>query len=273
MHKETVTYINYDGEERQVTVHFNLDEREITKIQLEYYKQGGVQKVMNDAIESDDPQKLVDFIEMLVQRSYGIKSADGEDFIKSPELIASFEGKAYYSPLYMMLFQDEGKRGAAFIRSVLPADLIAKAEANVRAEGDLQAQLDAQRAAEAQVRPDARSIFDQQRAASVPTVGQVTEPAAPTIGRQEFQAPVVPSQQYQPQNQPSYPQVQPNNDPVHTGPQPGEQLQQAINTRGEELLPNQVPPTGIDGLRQVPVEEGNIARPPHESGPGFEAQQ
>jgi hypothetical protein len=160
MHTHTISYTNFNGEERTKQLNFNLTEAELTKLQKDYLHEGGIQVVMNRAIESGDSKQLLDFFELLVHRSYGIKSADGEEFEKNPELMRRFENQAFYSDLYMSFFQDEGRVGQEFIRQVMPAALIAKAEANVRGEGEL-----AQKAAAATAfKPDARTAFEQARA-------------------------------------------------------------------------------------------------------------
>lgn len=162
MHTHTITYENFNGETKTKQVNFNLTEAELTKLQKDYLDVGGINKVMDEAIASGDTKQLLDFFELLVHRSYGIKSADGEEFDKSPEIMAHFEFQAYYSNLYMSFFEDEGRVGQAFIRAVMPADLIAKAEANVRGEGELHAAAEKAQAAQT-LKPDARTIAQQAR--------------------------------------------------------------------------------------------------------------
>ena len=162
MHAHTITYENFNGDTNTKVVNFNLTEAELTKLQKDYLHLGGINKVMDDAIQSGDTKQLLDFFELLVHRSYGIKSADGEEFDKSPEIMAHFEFQAYYSNLYMSFFEDEGRVGQAFIRAVMPAELILKAEANVRGEGELHAAAEKAKAAQT-LKPDARTIAQQAR--------------------------------------------------------------------------------------------------------------
>lgn len=162
MHAHTITYENFNGDMKTKVVNFNLTEAELTKLQKDYLHLGGINKVMDDAIQSGDTKQLLDFFELLVHRSYGIKSADGEEFDKSPEIMAHFEFQAYYSNLYMSFFEDEGRVGQAFIRAVMPAELILKAEANVRGEGELHAAAEKAKAAQT-LKPDARTIAQQAR--------------------------------------------------------------------------------------------------------------
>lgn len=159
MHKHTITYQNFNDQTRTRDLYFNLTEAEITKLQKDYLHVGGVQVVMDEAVKSGDTKKLLDFFELLVRRSYGIKSDDGERHDKSEQIWNDFENSAFYSPLYMSFFEQEGKVGSDFINAVMPADLIAKAVANVQGEGE--AALAAERAK--QYAPDAREIFENAR--------------------------------------------------------------------------------------------------------------
>ena len=137
MHKHKITFEDFNGTERTMDLYFNLTEAEITKLQKDYIHVGGIDVVMKQAVDSGDTKQILDFFELLVHRSYGIKSADGMTFDKSPEIMARFENSAFYSPLYMSFFEREGAAGSDFIRSVMPTELIRKAEANVRGEGEL----------------------------------------------------------------------------------------------------------------------------------------
>lgn len=187
MHTHTITYTNFNNEVKTKQVNFNLTEAELTKLQKDYLSVGGINKVMDEAIASGDTKQLLDFFELLVHRSYGIKSADGEEFDKSPEIMAHFEFQAYYSNLYMSFFEDEGRVGQAFIRAVMPPELIAKAEANVRGEGDLHAAAEKAQAAQT-LKPDARTIAQQARENLRDHLPKVQERNA-TIAQQTAEAP------------------------------------------------------------------------------------
>lgn len=162
MHAHTITYTNFNGEEKTKVINFNLTEAELTKLQKDYLHDGGINAVMDRAVQSGDTKQLLDFFELLVHRSYGVKSADGEEFDKSEEMMRRFENQAFYSDLYMSFFGDDGKIGQAFIRAVMPTDLIAKAEANVRGEGEIDKAAERARLAQ-NLRPDARDIAQQAR--------------------------------------------------------------------------------------------------------------
>lgn len=255
MHDHTMTYVNFNGETKTKTINFNLTEAELTKLQKDYLHVGGIQKVMDDAIASGDTKQLLDFFELLVHRSYGIKSADGEEFDKSPELMRRFENQAYYSDLYMSFFLEEGAVGQAFIRAVMPAALIAKAEANVRGDGEL-----AQKAAAAQAfKPDARTQFEQARANLKDHLPKVQERNA-TIDQQTQNQPPAQEEPVT-QNifaaaqtrQPDVIQVQET--PLHEASQPvAEQPQEFAHGQApSQFQPTAAQPTATDF--RVPAEE------------------
>lgn len=171
MHKHTITFTDYNGTERTKDLYFNLTEAEIIKMQAA--STHGIQKEMADAIDSKDTQKLLDFFEFLVHKAYGIKSEDGLEFDKSPEITRRFENSAFYSPLYMSFFENEGAVGVAFITAVMPADLVQRAEAAMTGDSDIE-------------KAAARS-----RAALQDHLPKQEAPKAPV------------SEQYVPQNQPS----------------------------------------------------------------------
>ena len=239
MHNVPVNYIDFNGNPQQRVLYFNLSEAEITKIQKDYLHLGGIQAVMNEAIASGETKKLLDFFELLVRQSYGIKSDDGQVFRKNAQIWEDFENSSWYSDLYMSFFKEEGQVGSRFINAVLPKHLIEQAEKNVQGEGDLA------RAAEAAAafRPDARQQFEERRAQlqdHLPKQQPVSETVQAPFPVQEAPQvptqPTAPQQPYQP-TQPSYPQV-PQQDPMRQPAQPEE-------------------------------AQHNIQRPPHESGPGY----
>lgn len=255
MHKHPITYTDFNNNQKSKDLYFNLTEAELTKIQKDYLDVGGIQVVMNQAIESGDTRQLLDFFEMLVRRSYGIKSADGELFDKSEQIWNDFENSAFYSDLYMSFFQDEGKVGQAFIRAVMPAHLIQKAEANVRGEGDLAD-------AASRFKPDSRTVFEQSRANLQDHIQKVTNDLTQNQPTQQEQTIGQEAGWNTPPNQPQAPSFggvpQTPTQPVYRVP------------TDQESTPTEEPPM-TRAEYQASQQENNISRPPHESGPGYQA--
>lgn len=125
MLKQTITFEDFNGNERELDLYFNLTEAELVDMQAD--SEEGIQKDMMDAVAAKDMRRLLDFVKMLVHRAYGERDKDGIHFHKSPEITAAFVNSAMYSPLLLSLFQDEGARTEAFITGLMPADLVQKA--------------------------------------------------------------------------------------------------------------------------------------------------
>ena len=74
---------------------------------------------------TQDLAELIALFKDIILRSYGVKSADGEEFQKSDELRTKFENTAAYQALFMELATSDEK-GANFINGVVPANLRAQ---------------------------------------------------------------------------------------------------------------------------------------------------
>lgn len=130
MHKETITYFDYNGEQRTEDFLFNFNMAEIAEIQLSI--DGGMADKLRKIEQKKDVPEAIKFFKELIYKSYGEKSADGRRFIKSKELSDAFSQTEAYSNLYMALISDS-KKAADFINGVVPADLAKKA---AELEGD-----------------------------------------------------------------------------------------------------------------------------------------
>ena len=286
MHTHTITYENFNGETKTKQVNFNLTEAELTKLQKDYLHVGGINKVMDEAIASGDTKQLLDFFELLVHRSYGLKSADGEEFDKSPEIMSHFEFQAYYSNLYMSFFEDEGRVGQAFIRAVMPPELIRKAEANVRGEGDLHAAAEKAQAAQT-LKPDARTIAQQARENLRDHLPKVQERNAvidnqqtlerPTQNIFEAATPVVVQEKTEPLFEPSPPvspepaefaHADPAQDPTPQPVAPSEwkpQTPQPTQSPADFREPAEEQPAVMTRQQWLEQQEAErLPRPPHE---------
>lgn len=125
MYKKTITYTDYNGNERTEDFYFALSEAEITEMQLGVT--GGFDVMVKKIIAAQDTPALIKVFKDLLLKSYGIKSDDGRRFIKSDKLTEEFTQTPAYSELYMMLATDD-KKASEFIKNIMPAKLQAKAE-------------------------------------------------------------------------------------------------------------------------------------------------
>ncbi len=117
MFKKTMTYTDYDGNERTEDFYFNLTKAEL--LDMEMSTEGGLEKMINKIISTKDTVKIIAVFKDLIARSYGEKSADGKRFIKSKELTEAFMQTEAYSDLFMELATNT-KSAEDFVNGITP---------------------------------------------------------------------------------------------------------------------------------------------------------
>lgn len=135
MIKETITYEDFNGNERTEDFYFNLTKAEITEMQLS--TTGGFDEMVKKIIAAQDTPALIDIFKKLVLKAYGEKSDDGKRFMKKGGALAEeFAETNAYSELFMKLATDS-EAAIRFINGVVPADLAQEAAK----QGDIVAML------------------------------------------------------------------------------------------------------------------------------------
>lgn len=122
MLKKTITYTDYDGNERTEDFYFNLTKAELMEMELS--TEGGLEKKLNKIIASKDSTKIIETFKDIIVRSYGEKSDDGKRFVKNKEIADGFTQTEAYSELFMELASDADK-AAEFINGIIPKDIVA----------------------------------------------------------------------------------------------------------------------------------------------------
>lgn len=117
MRKETVTYTDYNGNERTEDFWFNLTKAECTELQ--WSVKGGLDAFINKIIATEDSPTLLKLWKELLFKAYGEKDIDGRRFRKSEELSKAFSETEAYSELYMKFLTD-AKAGADFVNGIIP---------------------------------------------------------------------------------------------------------------------------------------------------------
>lgn len=128
MFKKTITYTDYNGDERKEDFFFNLTKAELLEMQLS--TSGGLQGFLMKIIETKDMPKLVEMFKEIIMKAYGEKSLDGKHFMKSDEIRRNFECSPAYSELFMELATNSDS-AAEFINALLP-DEYKPSEAEVK---------------------------------------------------------------------------------------------------------------------------------------------
>lgn len=128
MLKKSITYVTFDGVEVTEDFYFNLTTPEVTRIQAKLGDD--IDKHAKHLAMSNDLDGMLDFIEIMVLDSYGVKSQDGKRFMKSPEIRAEFEYSAAYAELFEELLLNP-KEAQAF------GEGLAKGQGNTKKKEDM----------------------------------------------------------------------------------------------------------------------------------------
>ena len=117
MLKKTITYTDYDGQERTEEFRFNLTKAEL--VDMELTTAGTFSETMKRIIAEKDIIRIAKLFKELLLKSYGVKSDDGKRFIKSQELSEAFSQTEAYSDLYIELLSNP-EEAAKFFAEVAP---------------------------------------------------------------------------------------------------------------------------------------------------------
>lgn len=121
MLKKTITYTDYNGNERTEDFYFNLTKAEC--IEKELSTTGGLEDTVKRIVDAQDMPALIKIFKELVLMAYGEKSPDGKHFLKEDEngrpLANKFKQTEAYSNLFMELATDD-KAAAAFVNGIIP---------------------------------------------------------------------------------------------------------------------------------------------------------
>ena len=120
MIKKTVTYTDYNGEQRTETFYFHYTEAEI--LDMEMSEEGSFADRIQRIIDAKDKTALMKLIKKFVIDAYGVKSEDGKRFMKNDELKTAFLECPAYSDIFMeMVTNDE--IAADFVNGVIPSTM------------------------------------------------------------------------------------------------------------------------------------------------------
>ena len=128
MLKKTITYTDYNGQERTENYYFNLSKAEL--MEMEMSTTGGWAAMMQGIIDAKDTPSLIKMFKELILKAYGEKSADGKRFVKvdnGKRLADEFAQTEAYSQLFMELALD-AKAASEFVTGIIPAELAAEAK-------------------------------------------------------------------------------------------------------------------------------------------------
>lgn len=135
MLKETLKFEDFNEQEQTKEFYFNLSRAEFTKLELGY--RGGIEQHLKQIIDDGNGRKIIEFFETVVEDSYGVRSVDGTEFIKNPEVYQRFKSSGALDAMIEKVLADPNY-ALTFIRGILPGkyqDAIRQAEAEQAAKG------------------------------------------------------------------------------------------------------------------------------------------
>ena len=120
MYCEKMTYTDFDGNEREEELRFNLTQAEL--LEWELTTEGGMQKLLETIVAEKDKVKLAEMFRTIILKAYGVKSADGKRFVKiidGHRVSEDFAQTQAYSDFMMSLFTDPQKQ-IDFVNAIVP---------------------------------------------------------------------------------------------------------------------------------------------------------
>lgn len=121
MIKKTVTYEDFNGNQRSEDNYFHLNKAELTEMELS--KEGGMSAYYNRIVAAQDTPALAAVFKELLLKSYGVKTEDGRGFLKKDAagnpLWIAFEQTRAFEEIYMELITDTDK-ATEFFNKVVP---------------------------------------------------------------------------------------------------------------------------------------------------------
>lgn len=121
MIKKTITYTDYNGNERTEDFYFHMNQAELMEMELS--ETGGLAEMIQRIIAAQDHPAIVKLFKEIILKAYGEKSPDGKRFIKKDSngvsLADAFAQTEAYSILFMELATDS-KAATDFIKGVVP---------------------------------------------------------------------------------------------------------------------------------------------------------
>lgn len=114
---KSITYTDYNGEQRTETFYFNLTKAELAELNLS--TEGGLQNVLQKIIDSKNVPEITKWFKKIIVMAYGEKSPDGRRFIKNRELTEEFLQTEAYSELFMELLSND-ESASDFVNGIVP---------------------------------------------------------------------------------------------------------------------------------------------------------
>lgn len=114
---KTITYTDYNGNQRTEDFYFHLSKAEVAEMELSV--PGGLANYLKKIVADQDVPKIIEAFKQIILKSYGVKSEDGKKFIKNQEVLNEFIQSEAYSELFIELLKN-AEMATSFINGVIP---------------------------------------------------------------------------------------------------------------------------------------------------------
>lgn len=132
MFKDTITYTDFNGNTQSKDLYFHMSSPEL--LSMEFQEDGTeLSKQMESILASENKGAMIEIMQDFIKKSYGIKSEDGQRFIKSPEVLDEFLQSEAYNAFFMKLFSEENYM-VKFITGIIPNNVQALASSDSKAD-------------------------------------------------------------------------------------------------------------------------------------------
>lgn len=120
MIRREITYKDFNGTKKKAVLYFHVTKTELTSMVA-----SGIADpdAIRDVIDSKDKKRMYEMMNNFILGSYGIKSEDGEQFVKSKEVREAFLYSAAYDA-FMTDLMSSDKKASDFVRGVFPVEVM-----------------------------------------------------------------------------------------------------------------------------------------------------
>jgi hypothetical protein len=113
----TVEYKDFNEVPKKKELYFNLTEPEI--VMWQGANDGALDTVLQRMVDAQDFRDIAEMFDDIVNRSYGVKSVDGEDFDKSEEIVKKFKSSRAYEAFFRAITSD-ADLALRWLRGMMP---------------------------------------------------------------------------------------------------------------------------------------------------------
>lgn len=132
MFKKTITYTDFDDNQRTESYYFHMNKAEAydwllgLPAETRAKMQAAVEE-QNTSLTESEVLAMMHYIRDLILTSVGEKSEDGRRFIKTDDYSKEFSQTEAFAQIYSELMENSDE-ASAFINGVMPKDLVEAAE-------------------------------------------------------------------------------------------------------------------------------------------------